>query len=239
MAGICQGVDAVISALGNSVAMRAPDRRSYLAVDVLANANLIDEAKRAGVRRFIYVAAFVAPGYAESAYIRAHEKVVGLLADSGLDRCVIRPTGLFRSFLDFLEMARRGRAMMLGNGTARTNPIHEREVARACLEAIDSGAGELAIGGPEVLTRREIIEAAFRAVGRPPRITRLPVWMARAVAAALHPFNPRLSELLDFASRVFQSEGIAPTCGTLKLAEYFREAAGLGDAAGAGKSIRG
>ena len=54
--GACDGAQVMISALGASV---LPDfkkgRRSYSAVDTVANRNLITAAQAAGVRKFIYV----------------------------------------------------------------------------------------------------------------------------------------------------------------------------------------
>src|ERR1700755_1111503 len=54
--GACGGVRAVISTLGASLALRytAPDA-TYRDVDLGANLNLLAEARRAGVRKFVYV----------------------------------------------------------------------------------------------------------------------------------------------------------------------------------------
>ena len=221
--GACDGIDAVISCLGASVSPSAKEKRSFLAVDTVANRNLIAEAKRAGVRKFVYVAAHVSPGYADSAYIRAHEAVVAELAASGLDYTVIRPTGIFSAFGDFVKMARMGMAMVVGDGSARTNPVHPADVAQACLDGLTPGSREVGAGGPDILTRREVVETAFRVVGKTPRIAAVPAAMFRGSARLAGLFNPRLGELFEFVTAVSLTDGIAPAAGTKRLEDYFRE----------------
>lgn len=50
--GICQNVDIVISTVGIT---RQKDGLTYMDVDYQANANLLEEALRSGVKKFIYV----------------------------------------------------------------------------------------------------------------------------------------------------------------------------------------
>ncbi len=70
-------------------------------------------------------------------YARAHESFVVLLRDSGLPSTVVRPTGFFSVFGESLHMARKGRGILIGSGGARTNPVHEEDVAAVCVEALD------------------------------------------------------------------------------------------------------
>jgi len=60
--GLCDGVDIVVSAMGGSVALGAPEWRRYAVTNTEANRNLREEALRAGVRRFVYVGAHAQPG---------------------------------------------------------------------------------------------------------------------------------------------------------------------------------
>lgn len=229
LAGVCEGVDAVVSCLGAPVVLSLRARRSYLAVDAPANSTLLDEALRANVSRFVYVSLHVEPAYAHTAYVRAHEVVVDRLrrADT-LTGTVIRPTGLFHAMTGLLGLARLGIAPLVGDGRARTNPVHEREVAAACVEALGGGPGDVELGGPEVLTRREIVELAFVAVGRRPRLLALPPWLFRAMGALAQPLHPRLGELVRFVAAVASSDALAPPRGSMRLSEYFagRVAAG-------------
>lgn len=227
LAGVCDGVDAVFSCLGASVALAlGAGWRGYKAVDVPANLNLVDEARRAAVPRFVYVSAFVVPETAGLAYFAAHEAVATeVLATPGGH--VLRPTGFFSALGAYLDMARRGPVPVFGDGGARSNPIDDRDLAAiAVATTLQGGPAEQAIGGPEVLTRRQIGALAFDALGRPHRFRRIAPWMARAGATMAAPFHPRLSQLMCFATEVSVRDLVAPQVGARRLGDWYRERAG-------------
>ncbi|HKG11746.1 MAG TPA: SDR family oxidoreductase [Pyrinomonadaceae bacterium] len=230
--GACEGVGSVISTLGASLALRytAPGA-TYRDVDLGANLNLLAEAKRAGVRRFVYVSLYGAESLRGLGYVDAHEEFVEALAASGIDYAVVRPTGFFYVFEEVFKMARRGRAMLVGRGDARTNPIHEADVARACVEALEGGARELPVGGPDVYTRREVALLAFEALGKRPKVTSLPPGLMRSLIKPLAYFDRRLYDLLDFGVAVSTNDVVAPPYGARGLGEHFRRLASGGEAA--------
>jgi uncharacterized protein YbjT (DUF2867 family) len=230
--GACEGVAGVVSAMGASLALRyTPPGATYRDVDLRANLNLLAEAKRAGVGKFVYVSLYGAEALRGLAYVDAHEEFVAALKASGLDHAVVRPTGFFYVFEEIFKMAARGRAVLVGDGRARTNPVHERDVARACADALEADDAELSVGGPETYTRREVAELAFRALGRPPKLLSLPAGLVRALAAPVKLFDRRLHDLLEFGVAAGTTDLVAPTRGTRSLAEYFRRlASGAGAA---------
>lgn len=227
LAGVCDGIDVVCSCLGASVSASSKEKRGFSEIDVPANRNLIAEARRAGVGRFVYVAAFSGPAWADTAYARAHETVVEELARSGISYGVVRPTGLFSVFGEMMDTARRGPLPLIGSGETRTNPIHDADVAELCLEAIRSGDPALNIdcGGPEALSRRQIMQACFDALGKKPSLMRVPVPIMRFGAGAVGLFNRRMGELLAFAIAVSTNDCMAPERGRRKLSDYLRERA--------------
>lgn len=227
--GACEGVGSVISALGASLALRyTPPGATYRDVDLNANLNLLAEARRAGVRRFVYVSLYGAESLRGLGYVDAHEEFVGALAASGVGYAVVRPTGFFYVFEEVFRMARRGRAMLVGRGDARTNPIHEADVARACVEALESDVNELNVGGPDVFTRREVALLAFEALGRRPKLTSLPPGLMRSLIKPLKFFDRRLYDLLDFGAAVSTTDVVAPAYGTRGLVEHFSKLAAGG-----------
>lgn len=221
--GACEGVRLVVSALGASLALGyTPPGANYRDVDLGANLNLLAEARRAGVEKFVYVSLHGAEALRGLEYVDAHEEFVEALRECGLKYTVVRPTGFFYVFSEIFKMAARGRAFIVGDGRARTNPIHEADVARACADALGTGERELSVGGPDTYTRREVAELAFRALGRRPKITSLPPGLVRALAAPVKLFNRRLYNLLQFGVAVGTVDVVAPPYGTRSLAEYFR-----------------
>ena len=219
-----RGVDALVSCVGAPVSFSLADRRGYLDVDIRANGHLIDAARHAGVRRFVYVAVHTQAGYADTAYIRAHEAVIDLLQRSGLGFGVVRPTGIFPIFVPLLAMARLGLMSIPGDGRARTNPVHPTDVAAACVEALGAASGTArSVGGPDVLSRDELALMACEVVGRRARVVHVPKRMLTSVATVLAPVHPRLSQFVDFAAHVFTSECVAPSVGRLRLRDYLVE----------------
>jgi len=225
--GTCQGIDRVVSTLGAPVSPSGKGRRSFADVDLKANLNLLAEARRAGVRRFVYVGVFTEPVYARTAYVGAHARVEQAIREAsleyGLEYGLVRTTGVFGALAEMLPMALKGPVPVIGDGNALTNPIDERDLAEAVLRALEApGSTEVDIGGPEALSRRQIAEAAFIALGLRPRLLTMPVWLFAIVARIYGLFNRRMGEFLRFMQLVATHPCVAPTPGTRRLLDHFR-----------------
>jgi uncharacterized protein YbjT (DUF2867 family) len=223
----CAGVDAVFSCAGASLdPRRLSDRCSFTAVDYLGNRALLDAALAVGVGRFGYVSLFGGAELARTEYARAHERFAGDVAASGVAATVVRPTGFFHTFDEIFRTARGGRGLVIGSGDARTNPIHEADLAEACADALALGRAAVSIGGPETLTRAEIVRLALAAAGRPSRLTHVSPRLFTALATVTRPLHPRLAGLLEFGAAVSVIDAVAPPFGTRRLGDYFAELAG-------------
>ena len=220
MEGITREIDIVVSCMGAPVAVSHPEKRSYHQIDFLGNRNLLEQAKAHGVRRFVYLSVHLAPGYSETAYVRAHERFVDQLQLSGMRHTVVRPTGLFYVFLDLLAYAKLGLVPVIGDGQARTNPIHEADVARILLEHLEDGAPAVSCGGPEIFKRRDLVELMFRMIGRKARIVSMPPGLFRLMGKMAGLTSARKAELFEFAGAVSTSSAIAPLLGKERLQDY-------------------
>lgn len=225
--GVCDGVDVVFSSLGQSVGPETNNLRpGYEAVDYVGNHALLEVARTAGVRRFVYVSVFGAENFPRVAYLAAHTRVAAEVRSSGLGWGIIQPTGFFSAYRAFFDMAVSGRAWVFGSGEARTNPIHDLDLARVCVQAIgDEENLDYPVGGPVTYSRRQVAEVAFAALGRPARISSSPAWMPGLMGTLLRPFAPRMAELLDFFGVVGASDFVAPAVGTLTLEQFYGELA--------------
>lgn len=223
---VCNQIDAVISCAGASMSLNSfGDRTSFYDVDYKGNLNLLAEAQRQRVRKFVYVSLAEAGKLRQTEYADAHEQFVEALRDSGLTHTVVRPTGFFGFHLEILKFAAKGRGMLIGSGECRTNPIHEADVARACVDALESGETEITVGGPEVFTRKETVELAFAALNRSPKLIRFSPGMFKLMIAPLKLINRRIYALMDFGIAVTQIDVVAPAVGVERLAPYFEQAA--------------
>jgi nucleoside-diphosphate-sugar epimerase len=119
---IFEDIDIVISALGAPVSPGAAERRSFRAVDLVANRNLLTLAQSSGrVERFVYVSVHLSPGYTHTAYVQAHEDFVDSLQLSKMRYTVVRPTGIFAAFTEMLAYARFGFLPVVADGQAKAS----------------------------------------------------------------------------------------------------------------------
>lgn len=220
--GLFDGADYAFSSLGIS---RQRDGLTFDRVDHQANRELVERAARAGVKKFVYVSLWDPQALAELAIVRAHEKVVEALAASGMSYSVVRPSGYFSDMGVLLDMARRGRAYIVGSGDNRMNPIHGADVARACVAAFDSTEQEIGCGGPHVLTQREAAELAFEVVGKRPKLTFLSPRLLRTAVRGIRLMSRQFGDLGEFLVTAGEVDGVAPQVGTITLRAYFEELA--------------
>jgi len=219
--GCCQDIDIVISTVGIT---RQKDGLTYMDVDYQANMNLLTEARKSGVKKFIYVSALHGEKLKELKIFEAKEQFVDRLKESGLDYCVIRPNGFFSDISEFFKMAQNGRVYLFGDGEIKANPIHGADLATVCIDAIDLPDKIIEVGGPEVFTQNQIATIAFDVLGKPEKVTHIPngfrLFVLRAVRLLTSStfYGP-----IEFFLTVLAIDMIAPKSGTHKLKEYFME----------------
>jgi uncharacterized protein YbjT (DUF2867 family) len=220
LAGLCDGIDVVFSSVGLT---RQKDKLTFHDVDYQGNKNILDRALQASSRKFIYVSVYNARFMEHLAIVKAHEDFVRTLHASDLPHTIIRPTGYFSDIGEYFEMAKSGRAYLIGDGKRHLNPIHGADLARVCADAVTGREAEVPAGGPVVYSQSEIAELAFSVLERPCKITRIPVWMADAAVKAMRVFDRHAADLLDFFVTAGRHENVAPRFGTHMLDDYFRQ----------------
>jgi uncharacterized protein YbjT (DUF2867 family) len=223
----CSQIDIVFSSVGASLSTkRTKEKATYAEVDYAGNKNLLEAALAAQVKSFVYISVFNENLPENLEYTRAHEDFVRELERSGIPYTILRPTGFFHAFAEILEMARRGIVPLIGASLARVNPIHEIDLARIAVDALESGVREISVGGPEVLTRREIAELAFAALGKRARTVSVPPGLFKLMLPLIRLYDRRLYALFDFFVAVNQVDVVAPALGgTRRLGEFFQEKA--------------
>ncbi len=217
--GCCNQIEVVISTVGIT---RQKDGLTYMDVDYQANLNLLREAQKSGVHKFIYVSVLNGERLRHLKICDAKERFVEQLKGSGLDYCIIRPNGFFSDITEFYNMAKKGRIYLFGNGELKTNPIHGEDLATVCVDAIYNVDKEISVGGPETLTHQEIALSAFDALGSEPKITYVPEWIRVFILKLLKIFTgSQIYGPIEFFMTVMAIDMVAPEYGKFTLKEYF------------------
>ena len=121
-------------------------------------------------------------------------------------------------------MARKGRVWLFGDGQFRINPIHGADLAAATFNAIARKDVWLDVGGPDVLTHRDLAKLSFDALGAPNRVTYLPDVIRRIALRLLPRIAPRhVAGPAQFFLTAFGMHMAGQPVGTHHLADYFRE----------------
>lgn len=224
LAGICDGVDVVFSSLG----MIKPDFvHTVFDVDYQGNMNLLFEALKSGVKKFVYVSVFDAHRMMNIPNVQAHEKFVKELQAAKIESAVIRPNGYYSEIGQFVARARRGFMFWIGDGFVLSNPIHGADLADVCADAVDRNEREVEVGGPEVFTYYEMVDLACEIAGVKPLMLPLPFWLADGLVGAVGVFNKEVHDVALFATTLSRMDVVSPKYGTRRLRDFFTQCASL------------
>ncbi|ELZ96946.1 NADH dehydrogenase/oxidoreductase-like protein [Haloferax mucosum ATCC BAA-1512] len=153
--------------------------------------NVVKAAETHDVPRYVQMSALGADPDADTAYIRSKGKAENAVKSSSLDWVIFRPSIIFGDGAEFLTFTKRLKRMFApglplyplpGNGKTRFQPIWIDDLAPMFVNAIEDDAhvGETyEIGGPEVLTLREVTEMVYDSEGKSITIVPLPMALAR------------------------------------------------------------
>ena len=217
---ICIGYDIVISALGKSVSPNEHSKPSFNDIDLIANTNILDQAKKAGIKKFVYISAFHSEQYLHLEYFRVHHEFSERLKVSGINYSIIKPPAIFSGYLDMMEMAKKGMLFNIGDGNKKTNPIYEVDLANECLNSIKDENSIKEIGGKTIYTRRQLNEIVQLEVCPSKSTKNIPLWFFKFSLPALKLFNKILYDKFAFFLAVIQADTIAPQIGEMKFEEY-------------------
>jgi uncharacterized protein YbjT (DUF2867 family)/ligand-binding SRPBCC domain-containing protein len=166
------GADALVIALAfRNSPMESPRRgQTFELVDALGTERLVAAARKAGVGRVVYMSGAGAAPDAKRHWFRAKWRAEEAVRNSGLTWTIIRPTWIFGprdvSLNRFLGFARSLPFVPLTNtGRQRLAPVFIDDAARLAADSVTTPAAEsqvFELGGPDVLTMREIIARALR-----------------------------------------------------------------------------
>ena len=217
-AGICDGIDAVISSIGIT---RQREGLTYDQVDYGGNLNLLRAAERSGVSRFLYVSVIGADRDLDVPVMRAKRRFEEALAQSRLEWQIVRPSGFYTDMADILEMARKGTVHLFGDGQSRISPIHPIDLAELIADLLEGEPGAIhPVGGPADFTWNEIAELCGQVAGGRCRVRHWPEWMLRATLKVTRVASRQAYGTLSFLGYVMTNDTTAPNHGSRGLREF-------------------
>ncbi len=222
LSGVCDGIDVVISALGVT---RQRGRTSFRDIDYQANCNLLEEARRAGVRRFVVTSGFGVEESLDNAMYKAKRDFELELIASGISYLIIRPSGFFSDMMMIFDMARQGTVYLLGTGAGVLNPIHLTDLAEYYYERLEDPDGILEVGGPQSYSFIQIAQMAFAALGKPGRVARVPQVIISIFLPFIRLFSPNLYTEVKAFTKIMSHGAQAPPYGRRTLEAAFQDAA--------------
>jgi uncharacterized protein YbjT (DUF2867 family) len=165
----CDGVATIITT-ANSASRGGEDNPQT--VDLQGNHNLINAAKSAGVKQFIFTSALGADSNSPVPFFQAKGRSEVYLRDSGMPYTILAPTIFMDIWVPMVigTPLRAGQPVTLvGEGRRKHSFIAVTDVAAFATAAIGHEAAMnqyLPLGGPEAVSWRDVIATVQRVLGR-------------------------------------------------------------------------
>lgn len=180
LVGLCDGADAVISTVGLT---KTSATVTNYQIDYQGNLNLLNEAKRAGVQKFVYISVLKADLAPKVPMLHAKYLMEEELKKSGIDYIIYRPTGYFYDIVKvFRPMIEKGEVTLLGKTPVSANVIDTPDFAEYIVGHLGDANVTVSIGGKETWTYEQIAQMCFAAAGKPAVIKRAPVFLFDVLA---------------------------------------------------------
>ena len=199
----CSGIQRVL-ACAHGLLGRGRQRSEN--IDDAGHRTLIDAARAVGVARFVYTSAYGAAPDHPIDFFRTKWAIEQVLAGSGLDAVVLRPTAFMEHHAHrFIGhgLLSSGKARLIGPGTKLRNFVCAEDIARLAVRALLEDPPpfrRLDIGGPGHFSNVGVAALYARIAGKPLRIKHLPARLAATLAVLARPLHPGLARVLHLSS---------------------------------------
>jgi uncharacterized protein YbjT (DUF2867 family) len=172
-------------------------------VDERGNANLVEAAEAAGVERFVFVSFTFPPSLARSPLGAAKRATRERLAGSPMREVVVQPD-MFQEIWLSKDVGldwEAGKVQIFGKGETPHAYVAVDDVAKATVQLAlhEDPPRELEVGGPEALTREQVVERFEQTSGRQIKRRHIPRLMLRAGSVALRRVKPVQASLMALA----------------------------------------
>jgi uncharacterized protein YbjT (DUF2867 family) len=222
LVGVCDGADVVISTVGLT---KTSATVTNYQIDYQGNLNLLNEAKKAGVKHFAYTSVIKAELAPKVPMLHAKHMFEEELKKSGLTWSIYRPTGYFYDIVKvFKPMVEKGEVTLLGKKPVHANVISTEDLADfVVLHMLDENK-MYNIGGKETYSYEEIANLCFDAAGKESVIKRAPAFLFDVLAFVNKLKKNGKEAILRFSKWTLTEEMVGDTIhGDMSFKEYIYE----------------
>ncbi|HLC09342.1 MAG TPA: complex I NDUFA9 subunit family protein [Methyloceanibacter sp.] len=206
-----QGADAVINLVG---ILFPTGKQTFKAVQDEGARHVAEAARASGAKALVHISAIGADTEARSVYARTKAAGEEAVRDVYPDAVILRPSIVFGPeddfFNRFAKLARIAPALpLIGGGKTRLQPVFAGDVAKAVIAGLTGKAeagSPYELGGPEVLTLKEVMERVLAYTMRKRLLVPVPFWLAKLKGAFLQ-LLPRPLLTLDQV-RLLQTDNV-------------------------------
>jgi uncharacterized protein YbjT (DUF2867 family) len=180
-----------------------------------AGAGTVAKAANAVGARMVHISAIGADENSQSRYARAKAAGEQAVLSAIPSATIMRPSVVFGPEDQFTNrfafLARMAPALpLIGGGLTKLQPVYVGDVATAVADAVDGktrAGATYELGGPEVLTMREIIEIILATIERQRMLISLPFGLAKLQATFLQ-FAPGALKLTPDQVALLRSDNV-------------------------------
>ena len=208
-----EGASVVVNCVG---ILASGGRQTFKAVHDEGARVVAEAARGAGARHMVHVSAIGASSSSPSRYARSKAAGESAVLSVFRDAIIVRPSIVFgpedEFFNRFAAMARASPVLpLIGGGHTRFQPVYVGDVAAAIVAAA-SGGGTVGtiyeLGGPEVLSFRELIERTLDYSDRKRVLLSMPFWLAKLQALLTWPLPNSLRPITVDQVRLLQHDNV-------------------------------
>ena len=220
--GTCDGADIVITTVGLT---KGSATISNYDIDYKGNLNLLNEAKKAGVKNFTYISVIKADKAPDVPMVHAKFLFEEELKKSGLTYVIHRPTGYFYDIVKvFKPMIEKGQVTLLGKEAVHANVISTQDFGEFIVKHMLDENKVYNVGGKETYSYEEIANMCFKAAGKTPVIKRAPVWLFDVLAFVNKLKKNGKEAIIRFSKFTLTSDMVGDTVyGDMSFKEYIKE----------------
>ncbi|MEM8548640.1 MAG: complex I NDUFA9 subunit family protein [Pseudomonadota bacterium] len=207
------GSDAVVIAVG---VLASTGKQTFDSLHVDGPRAVAQAAREAGVETLIHVSAIGSDANSPASYAKSKAAGEAAVLEEFPDAIILRPSIVFgpedEFFNRFGAMAKVSPLLpLIGGGRTKFQPIFVADLASAIANSVEGQAtpGQVyELGGPEVLSFRQLLDRTREWTGSKAGYISLPFWLAKLQALLTWPLPNSLRPITVDQVRMLQSDNV-------------------------------